>query len=108
MLAQDKPANVLSRKNRHNLFTFSADVIKLDCFNCTSSTSALQGCDLEMAPYLKSRDNMTLSDALWDTILILLAYHNCFKMFSNLEIERRTILVSSKLIVLVLCPGHFS
>ena len=68
MLAQDKPANVLSRTNRHNLFTFSADVIKFDCFNCTSSTSALYGCDLEMAPYLK----MSLSDALWDTILILL------------------------------------
>ena len=80
MLAQDKPANVLFphtfgrlSTNRHNLFTFSADVIIFDCFNRTSNTSALHGCDLEMAPCLKSRGNMTLSDALWDTILILLA-----------------------------------
>ena len=82
MLAQDKPANVLSRTNRHNLFTFSADVIKFDCFNCTSSTSALHGCDLELAPYLKSRDNMSLSDALWDTILILLG---CKKISQKLR-----------------------
>ena len=49
----------------HNWFTFSADVIYLDCFNCTSSMSALQGCDLEMAPYLKSCGNMTWSNGLW-------------------------------------------
>ena len=52
----------------HNLFKFSADVIHFDCFNYTSSTSVLRGCDMEMKPYLK---NMTWSDGWWDSILIL-------------------------------------
>ena len=77
----------VSCTNRHNLFTFSVDVMKVDCCNCTSSTSALHGCNLEMAPYSKSRGNMTLSDALSDTILILLGPKHCKKtMYSRTSI----------------------
>ena len=53
-----------------DLFTFSTDIIHFDCFDCTSSTSVLPECNFGVAPYLKSRDNMTERSGFWDTLLI--------------------------------------
>ena len=56
----------------HNLFTFSADVIKFDCLTAHRARLPYRGATWKWRHIRKSSGNMTLSDELWDAILILL------------------------------------